>query len=72
MLNFLKSVLAWFFFAFVFAYIQYVGGRILAPELGLTAPDFWPWFWFAAIVENFVLWFYLTIQKQNSSLRHWF
>lgn len=29
---------------------MYVAGRILLPEMGLTAPAYWPWFWAAAIV----------------------
>lgn len=67
MLGFLKSVLAWVFFAFLFACVQWVGGRILAPELGLDVPDFGAWFWFSGIVENFFLWFYLTIKKESRS-----
>lgn len=25
---------------------EYIGGRILLPAIGLTAPEYWTWFWF--------------------------
>jgi len=30
---------------FVFAALEYIIGRILFPEMGLTAPGYWTWFW---------------------------
>lgn len=27
------------------AFVGYVVGRILLPELGLTAPGYWAWYW---------------------------
>lgn len=35
---------------FLTAAFLYVGGRILAPELGLSVPEYWAWFWLDAIV----------------------
>lgn len=33
----------------------YVIGRILLPEVGLTAPGFWVWFWAVVILNVIVL-----------------
>lgn len=30
---------------FLAALFEYIVGRILLPEMGLTAPDYWTWFW---------------------------
>lgn len=37
---------------------EYVCGRILLPEVGLTAPQYWTWFWFMffAMVFSSPLW----------------
>jgi hypothetical protein len=32
---------------------EYVCGRIILPEMGLTAPGYWPWFWFTGVVLAF-------------------
>lgn len=28
------------------ALAEYVGGRVLLPAMGLTAPGYWTWLWF--------------------------
>lgn len=30
--------------------MEYICGRILLPEMGLTAPGYWIWFWVMVIV----------------------
>lgn len=37
---------------------EYVCGRIILPAVGLTAPDFWTWFWFMtfAVLFSIPLW----------------
>jgi hypothetical protein len=42
---------------------DYIGGRILLPAMGLTAPGYWTWFWFMVVVLSFV-----TLIKFLSSL----
>lgn len=32
----------------------YVGGRIILPEMGLTAPGWWAWFWLLSWIAVFV------------------
>lgn len=32
--------------------LSYIAGRIILPEMGLTAPGFWPWVW---------VWFFVII-----------
>lgn len=32
------------------ALVEYICGRILLPEMGLTAPGYWIWFWVMVIV----------------------
>lgn len=34
---------------FVGAALEYFGGRIILPEMGLTPPGYWPWFWFTGL-----------------------
>lgn len=36
---------------FAGAAIMYFIGRILLPEIGLHAPDFWIWFWVMLLLE---------------------
>lgn len=31
---------------FVAALGEYICGRIILPAVGLTAPEYWTWFWF--------------------------
>jgi hypothetical protein len=40
--------------AFPVAALEYVCGRIILPELGLTAPGYWPWFWVSLFTLAFV------------------
>jgi len=35
---------------FVGGLISYICGRIILPEMGLTAPGYWPWFWVSAVL----------------------
>lgn len=66
------GVLAWLFFAFLFGTVFWVGGRIILPEMSLTAPPFWAWFWFSGIVMNFLLWFALVLGSDTRRYRSWF
>lgn len=36
--------------AFGLPLATYIAGRILLPEMGLTAPEYWTWFWVSVIV----------------------
>jgi len=31
--------------AFPVALLEYIGGCVILPEMGLTAPGYWPWYW---------------------------
>lgn len=31
----------------------YIGGRVILPAMGLTAPGFWAWFWFVMWAAGF-------------------
>lgn len=42
--TFIRCILA-LFIVVVGSAAEYVGGRILLPELGLSAPEYWTWFW---------------------------
>lgn len=39
--------------AFWAALGAHIGGRILFPELGLTPPEYWIWFWYIVVVGLF-------------------
>lgn len=46
---------------FITALIQYIGGRIILPEMSLTAPGYWPWFWFDfALMAMYAAWAFFT------------
>lgn len=46
----------WFPVAFVATVTgEYVGGRVILPEVGLTAPGWWTWFWFTSWASIFGL-----------------
>lgn len=43
---FLAVVSMYLVICFAGAFGEYVGGRIVLPDVGLTAPEYWTWFWF--------------------------
>lgn len=38
---------------FAAALVLYIAGRILLPDMGLRAPDYWAWFWATFFVGGF-------------------
>jgi len=39
--------------ALVGALGEYIGGRIILPAIGLTAPGYWVWFWLMVVAMAF-------------------
>lgn len=68
MLRFLIYIL----FALALSVFQYIGGRIILPEMGLTAPGLWAWFWLASLVELPILTFWAIFQAEiGKTTRFW-
>lgn len=71
MSTFLRFVI-WFLFALLLATFQYVGGRIVLPEMGLTPPGWWAWFWISYIIELPLLTLWAVAQAEIAKVaRFW-
>lgn len=64
--------LIWLLFALLLSTLQYFGGRIVLPEMGLTPPGWWAWFWLSYIIEMPLLTVWAVAQAEiANSARYW-
>ena len=55
----------------LFSTMFYIAGRILLPDMGLSAPDWWAWFWATFLVIGPLVLILLIAQTDELRRYRW-